>query len=91
MADLTSLERSRLKAMLGMGPRDPKQHHGFRNYHASPTPADCAQFDTLIARGFVQRGAEYQAGAFFHVTRAGCEALGLDAEVIERVVGNAQA
>lgn len=85
-SDLTALERARMKAMLGMGPRDPKQHHGFRNYHASPTPADCAQFDALIARGFVQRGAAYQDGAFFHVTRAGCEALGLEPDMVARVV-----
>lgn len=86
-SDLTSLERSRLRAMIGMSPRDPKHLHGGRNFHASPTPADCAQFDALIERGFVQRGAEYQDGAFFHVTRAGCEALGLEADLIERVVG----
>lgn len=71
-----------------MGPRDPKQHFGFRNFHAAAKPTDCAQFDSLIERGFVARGAAYQDGAFFHVTRAGCEALGIDADIIERVVGN---
>ena len=78
---------AKLQHMLGAVQGNPKNRWGYRNYYcanSSGTARDAMQ--RLADAGLAIAGHESETQAYFHATRLGCKAAGLDAACIKRAM-----
>ena len=70
---------SKLQHMLGAVDGRPKYHWGLRNYYcASVSGAAHQAMQRLADAGLVTAGHESETQVYFHATRLGCKAAGLN-------------
>jgi len=78
---------AKLQHMLGAGVERPKYHWGLRNYYCSNASGTARQaMPRLVEAGLAMLGHESETQAYFHATRLGCKAAGLDAAGIKRAM-----
>ena len=66
-----------------------KRMRGYRiHYCISVNSKDIEILEKLVAQGFMRKGAliNNRTDQYFHVTRAGCEAIGLHKAAIKRAL-----
>ncbi len=81
-----------LRHMLGAGDDIPKRKHGYRNrFAASTKSAAWYTMHDMAEAGLVTPGRTINDGnmQYFHATRAGCDAIGLNKAAIERAMEDA--
>ena len=78
---------AKLQHMLGAVAERPKYHWGLRNYYCANASGAARQaMQRLVDAGLAMPGHESETQAYFHATRLGCKAVGLDAAGIRRAM-----
>jgi hypothetical protein len=81
---------AKLQHMLGAVQQYPKSKWGWRNYYcANISGAAREAMQRLADAGLVTAGHEGDTNAYFHATRLGCRAAGLDGAGIKRAMEDA--
>lgn len=81
---------AKLQHMLGAVKQYPKSKWGWRNYYcANISGAAWEAMQRLVDAGLVTAGHESDTNAYFHATRLGCKAAGLDGAGIKRAMEDA--
>lgn len=75
----------KLRHMLGATAHHPKAHWGFRNHYLCNVQ-DRAAMERLVAAGLARAGEQLLRTQYFHATRDGCRAAGLDRSGIARAL-----
>lgn len=85
-ADLTAMQLSDMRHMLGMSER--KSRWGYRNYYAASANDPVAEqsFEQLISLGLLVRGRKGDGIVYYHCTKKGCEVAGLNKKQTERAI-----
>jgi hypothetical protein len=83
--EVTSEDMDKLRHMLGAVPkRYPKNKWGFRNYYCAGSGARESMM-RLVAAGLATEGHTQEGGStYFHATKEGCKAVGMDGAGIKR-------
>lgn len=83
--ELTEQDMERLRHTLGASGQYPRSKWGFRNYFAAARNGEQEESMTrLVAAGYAIEGQKSEHMAYFHATKAGCEAAGLHKAAIKR-------
>lgn len=78
---------AKLQHMLGAVKQYPKSKWGWRNYYCANTSGAAREaMQRLISAGLATAGHESDTLTYFHATRLGCKAAGLDAAGIKRAM-----
>lgn len=77
---------AKLQHMLGAVPEKRKYHWGLRNYFAAGSGQQHEAMQRLVAAGLATAGRAANEMTYFHATRLGCRAAGLDAAGIKRAM-----
>jgi len=77
---------AKLQHMLGAVQGKPKNRWGFRNYFAAGSGQQHEAMQRLVAAGLVAAGRAANEMTYFHATRLGCKAVGLDGAGIKRAM-----
>ncbi len=78
---ITAEDLCKLRNMLAAWPINPAKEWGYRNYYAAGKSSEPAM-RRLESAGFVRQGAPYQDSFYFHATKEGCKAIGMnDAQI----------
>lgn len=81
---------AKLQHMLGAVKQYPKSKWGWRNYYcANVSGAAREAMRRLVDAGLATAGHESDTNAYFHATRLGCKAAGLDGAGIKRAMEDA--
>jgi len=72
--------------MLGATRHHPKTKWGFRNHYCCGVQ-DRAAMERLVAADLAKRGAVQLTSQYYHATKDGCRAVGLDRSGIVRAMG----
>jgi hypothetical protein len=84
---VTEYDLSCLRHMVGASEGVPKRDHGYRNHFAAGSKDQFESMERLLAAGFVVKGAESGDLVFYHATREGCVALGMNPKAIKNALG----
>ena len=79
---------AKLQHMLGAVQQYPKSKWGWRNYFAAGSGQQHEAMKRLVADGLAMTGRAANEMTYFHATRLGCKAAGLDAAGIKRAMEN---
>ena len=74
-----------LRHMLGAGSHIKKRNWGYRN-HFAPAGDDVQSMLRLESAGLVIKGKPYHETYYYHATKAGCEAAGLEPYQIQKAL-----
>ena len=77
---------AKLKHMLGAVQHYPKYKWGWRNYFAAGSGQQHEAMLRLVATGLATAGRAANEMTYFHATRLGCRAAGLDGAGIKRAM-----
>lgn len=77
---------AKLQHMLGAVKQYPKSKWGWRNYYAAGGGQAHEAMQRLVAAGLVTAGRAANEMTYFHATRLGCRAAGLDGAGIKRAM-----
>ena len=77
---------AKLQHMLGAVQGMPKNRWGYRNYFAAGGGQQHEAMQRLVAAGLATAGRVCGGMTYFHATRVGCKAAGLDAACIKRAM-----
>ena len=77
---------AKLQHMLGAVQGKPKNRWGWRNYFAAGRGQQHEAMQRLVAAGLATTGRAANEMTYFHATRLGCRAAGLDAAGIKRAM-----
>lgn len=77
---------AKLQHMLGAVKQYPKCKWGWRNYFAAGSGQQHEAMQRLVAAGLVTAGRAANEMTYFHSTRLGCRAAGLDGAGIKRAM-----
>ena len=77
---------AKLQHMLGAVKGKPKYHWGLRNYFAAGGGQQHEAMQRLVAAGLATTGRAANEMTYFHATRLGCKAAGLDGAGIKRAM-----
>ncbi|MGV8867665.1 MAG: hypothetical protein ACOH2S_12130 [Janthinobacterium svalbardensis] len=77
---------AKLQHMLGAVAQYPKSKWGWRNYFAAGSGQQHEAMQRLVAAGLATAGRAANEMTYFHATRLGCKAVGLDAAGIKRAM-----
>lgn len=77
---------AKLQHMLGAVQGKPKYRWGYRNYFAAGSVQQHEAMQRLVAAGLATAGRAANEMTYFHATRLGCKAAGLDAAGIKRAM-----
>ena len=77
---------AKLQHMLGAVTGRPKYHWGLRNYFAAGGGQQHEAMQRLVAAGLATAGRAANEMTYFHATRLGCKAAGLDGAGIKRAM-----
>ena len=80
---------AKLQHMLGAVQQYPKSKWGWRNYFAAGSGQQHAAMQRLVAAGLATAGRACGDMTYFHATRLGCKAVGLDGAGIKRATEDA--
>lgn len=69
---------TKLQHILGAVPGKPKNRWGLRNYFAAGSALQHEAMQRLVAAGLATAGRAANGMTYFHATRMGCKAAGLD-------------
>lgn len=78
---------AKLKHMLGAVEQYPKCKWRWRNYFAAGSGQQHEAMQRLVAAVLVTAGRTTNEITYFHATRLGCKAVGIDAVGIKRAIG----
>ena len=76
----------KLQHMLGAVEQYPKSKWGWRNYFAAGSGQQHEAMQRLVAAGLAMAGRAANEMTYFHATRLGCKAAGLDGAGIKRAM-----
>lgn len=76
----------KLQHMLGAVQGKPKNRWGYRNYFAAGSGQQHEAMQRLVSAGLATAGRAANEMTYFHATRMGCKAAGLDAAGIKRAM-----
>ena len=77
---------AKLQHMLGAVQQYPKSKWGWRNYFAAGSGQQHEAMQRLVDAGLAMTGRAANGMTYFHATRLGCRAAGLDGAGIKRAV-----
>lgn len=77
---------AKLQHMLGAVQQYPKSKWGWRNYFAAGSGQQHEAMQRLVAAGLATTGRAANEMTYFHATRLGCRAAGLDGAGIKRAM-----
>ena len=77
---------AKLQHMLGAVKQYPKSKWGWRNYYAAGGGQQHEAMQRLVAAGLATAGRAANEMTYFHATRLGCRAAGLDGAGIKRAM-----
>jgi hypothetical protein len=77
---------AKLQHMLGAVQGTPKNRWGYRNYFAAGSGQQYEAMQRLVAAGLATAGRAANEMTYFHATRLGCKAAGLDGAGIKRAM-----
>ena len=77
---------AKLQHMLGAVQGKPKNRWGYRNYFAAGSGQQQEAMQRLVAAGLATAGRAANEMTYFHATRLGCKAAGLDGAGIKRAM-----
>jgi hypothetical protein len=77
---------AKLQHMLGAVQGKPKNRWGYRNYFAAGSGRQHEAMQRLVNAGLATAGRAANEMTYFHSTRLGCKAAGLDAAGIKRAM-----
>jgi hypothetical protein len=77
---------AKLQHMLGAVHGKPKNRWGYRNYFAAGSGQQHEAMQRLVAAGLATTGRAANEMTYFHATRLGCRAAGLDGAGIKRAM-----
>ena len=77
---------AKLQHMLGAVQGRPKNRWGYRNYFAAGSGQQHEAMQRLVAAGLATAGRAANQMTYFHATRLGCKAVGLDGAGIKRAM-----
>lgn len=77
---------AKLQHMLGAVQGKPKNRWGYRNYFAAGSGQQHEAMQRLVAAGLAEVGRAANEMTYFHATRLGCRAAGLDGAGIKRAM-----
>ena len=77
---------AKLQHMLGAVQGKPKNRWGWRNYFAAGSGQQHEAMQRLVVAGLATAGRAANEMTYFHATRMGCKAAGLDAAGIKRAM-----
>lgn len=77
---------AKLQHMLGAVQQYPKSKWGWRNYFAAGSGQQHESMQRLVAAGLATAGRAANEMTYFHATRLGCKAAGLDGAGIKRAM-----
>ena len=77
---------AKLQHMLGAVQQYPKSKWGWRNYFAAGSGQQHEAMQRLVAAGLATAGSPVGDMTYFHATRLGCKAAGLDGAGIKRAM-----
>ena len=77
---------AKLQHMLGAVEQYPKCKWGWRNYFAAGSGQQHEAMQRLVAAGLATAGRAANQMTYFHATRLGCKAVGLDGAGIKRAM-----
>lgn len=77
---------AKLQHMLGAVKGKPKYYWGLRNYFAAGSGQQHEAMQRLVAAGLATTGRAANEMTYFHATRLGCRAAGLDGAGIKRAM-----
>jgi hypothetical protein len=77
---------AKLQHMLGAVQGKPKNRWGYRNYFAAGSGQQHEAMQRLVAAGLATAGRAANEMTYFHATRQGCKAVGLDGAGIKRAM-----
>ena len=80
---------AKLQHMLGAVQCKPKNRWGYRNYFAAGSGQQHEDMQRLVAAGLATAGRAANEMTYFHATRLGCKAAGLDGAGIKRAMEDA--
>lgn len=80
---------AKLQHMLGAVGQYPKSKWGWRNYFAAGSGQQHEAMQRLVAAGLATAGCAANEMTYFHATRLGCKAAGLDGAGIKRAMEDA--
>ncbi|MGK5020722.1 hypothetical protein [Janthinobacterium sp. LB2P10] len=84
---ITPGDFAKLQHMLGAVPERRKYHWGLRNYYCANISGTAREaMQRLVDAGLAIVGHESETQAYFHATRLGCKAAGLDSAGIKRAM-----
>ena len=78
---------AKLQHMLGAVEHVAKKRWGWRNYFAAGSGRQHEAMQRLVAAGLATAGRATNEMTYFHATRLGCKAAGLDGAGIKRALG----
>jgi hypothetical protein len=85
MDDYLLEDPENLRHMLGIGKHIPKKDWGYRNYFAAGI-VDTESMERLVSIGYCIRGLKRYGCQYYHATRLGCVAVGLNKPGIKRAL-----
>ena len=77
---------AKLQHMLGAVQGKPKNRWGYRNYFAAGSGQQHEAMQRLVVAGLATAGRATNEMTYFHATRLGCKAAGLDGAGIKRAM-----
>lgn len=77
---------AKLQHMLGAVQGKPKNRWGYRNYFAAGSVQQHEAMQRLVVAGLATAGRSCGDMTYFHATRLGCKAAGLDAVGVKRAM-----
>ena len=77
---------AKLQHMLGAVQGKPKNRWGYRNYFAAGSGQQHEAMQRLVTAGLATAGRAANEMTYFHATRLGCKAAGLDGAGIKRAM-----
>lgn len=77
---------AKLQHMLGAVQQYPKSKWGWRNYFAASSGHQHEAMQRLVSAGLAAAGRAANEMTYFHATRLGCKAAGLDGAGIKRAM-----
>lgn len=86
--DITEYDLNNIRHMTGAEARYNRKEWGFRNHFcAGEGSQNFLSMQKLLSAGYVTQGIKQEMSTFFHATKEGCEAIGMNKKQIQNTLG----